>query len=237
MKHHEDDKPLSDEERKLAQKGEALVAAAVADTQAPQSLRESIERERERAQAAAGQPSFWRRHLRVLAGAGAGLVVLVGVVAVLLAGSGSDGAAAPTLAEVEAATRLAATDPAPAVAGGDPPVLAKRVGAIQFPDWEQKFSWRAVGSRDEEISGRTVRTVYYRNPDGAELGYSVVAGDPLDEEPPGREVTRAGKTYHVARAGQRTVVTWEQQGHTCTIVASAAVPEAKLVDLAASRNV
>ncbi len=49
---HEDDTPLSEEELALAKKGEALIAAAVADTEAPQSLRESIERDRERAQAA-----------------------------------------------------------------------------------------------------------------------------------------------------------------------------------------
>jgi hypothetical protein len=233
MKHHEDDIPLSEEERELAAQGEALIAAAVRDSEAPQSLRESIERERERAQAG-GRPSFWRR--RALAVAGAALVVIAGA-AVLVVGSGSGGSAAPTLAAVEAATRLEPAEPAPPPAGGDPPVLAKRVGAIEFPDWEEKFGWRAIGSRQEQISGRTVQTVYYRNRDGAELGYSIVAGEPLTDEPPGREVVRADKSYHVAWAGERTVVTWRQQGHTCTIVASAAVPAAKLVGLAASRNV
>ena len=50
-------------------------------------------------------------------------------------------------------------------------------------------------------------------------------------------MTRKGKTYHVAEAGRRTIVTWNQQGHTCVIVAPSAVPQARVVELAASRNV
>jgi hypothetical protein len=229
---HEDDTPLNDEELALAKKGEALIAAAVTETQAPQSLREAIERDRARAQAAP-KVSFWRRHLRVLAAAATGTAALAGLV---LALETTTETAAPSLAAVEATARLEATQPAPAPGGGDPPVLVARVGPISFPDWQEKFGWRAVGARRDEISGRTVKTVFYRNPDGARLGYSIVAGEPLREHPPGREVTREGNTYHVARAGESTLVTWTQQGHTCTFVASSEVPEARLVDLAASRN-
>ena len=143
----------------------------------------------------------------------------------------------PTLAKVTAAARLDATNPAPRSIGGTPPNLDARVDNLVFPDWEAKFGWRAVGRRDDTLSGRSVTTVVYRNPDGARLGYAVVSGDELDAEPPGRPVTRDGKTYHVARAGGRTVVTWTQQGHTCVIAAPATVPSARLVDLAASRNV
>jgi hypothetical protein len=229
---HEDDTPLSDEEFALAKKGEALIAAAVADTEAPQSLREAIERDRERARAAP-KVSLWRRNWRVLTATATAITALAIVGVAIQAGSEN---AAPTLAEVQAAARLEPTRPAPAPRGGNPPILAARVGAISFPDWRKSFGWRAVGAREDEISGRTIRTVFYRNPDGARLGYSVVAGEPLHEHPPGREVTRAGNAYHVSRAGRHTLVTWAQQGHTCTIVASSAVPEARLVDLAASRN-
>jgi hypothetical protein len=228
----EDDTPLSDEELALAKKGEALIAAAVADTQAPQSLRESIERDRERARAAP-KASFWRRHLRALAATATATAALAGLVVALQAGTEET---APSLAAVEATARLEATGPAPAPKGGEPPVLAARVGAISFPDWQKSFGWKAIGSREDSIGDRTVKTVFYRNPDGARLGYAIVAGDPLREHPPGREVTHTGNVYHVARAGERTVITWTQQGHTCTIVASSTVPEAKLVDLAASRN-
>jgi hypothetical protein len=229
---NEDDTPLSDEELALAKKGEALIAAAVADTQAPQSLRESIERDRERVQAAP-KASFWRRNWRVLTATVTAAAALAVVGVAIQSGTDST---APRLAEVQAAARLAATQSAPSPRGGNPPVLAARVGAISFPDWQKSFDWRAVGAREDEISGRTVKTVFYRNPDGARLGYSVVAGEPLRDHPPGREVTRAGNAYHVARSGERTLVTWTQRGHTCTIVASSTVPDARLVDLAASRN-
>ena len=85
--------------------------------------------------------------------------------------------------------------------------------------------------------GPSVTTVFYRDADGARLGYSVVGGVPLDETPAGREVVREGNTYHVADAGPNTVVTWTQQGHTCVIVAPHGVPAGQIVELAASRNV
>jgi hypothetical protein len=226
-----DDAPLSDEELALARKGEALISAAVADTRAPQSLRESIERDRERAQAA--PTTFWRRHSRILAATATAAAVLAGIVVAIQPGGETS---EPSLAAVQAAAGSEPAEPAPAPSGGDPPVLAARVGAIPFPDWQDKFGWKAVGSREDEISGRAVKTVFYRNPDGARLGYSIVAGEPLGERPPGHPVNRSGDTYHVAHRGEHTLVTWTQQGHTCTFVASSTVSEARLVDLAASRN-
>ncbi|HZA85249.1 MAG TPA: hypothetical protein VE466_00040 [Acidimicrobiales bacterium] len=226
------DIPMTDEELARAREGEALIAAAVSETHAPQSLRESIERERERAAARARTP-FWRRRRLGLALGGIAGALLVAVIA-LQAGETST---EPTLAKVTGAARLEARKPAPRSIGGTPPNLDARVENLVFPDWEAKFGWRAVGRRDDTLSGRSVTTVVYRNPEGARLGYAVVSGDELDAEPPGRPVTRDGKTYHVARAGGRTVVTWTQQGHTCVIAARATVPSTRLVDLAASRNV
>ena len=228
----EHDIPLTDEELARAREGEALIAAAVSETHAPQSLRESIERERERAAARSRTP-FWRRRRLGLALAGIASALLIAVIAL----QGGETSTEPTLANVTAAARLDATKQAPRSIGGTPPNLDARVGNLVFPDWTAKFGWRAVGRRDDTLSGRSVTTVVYRNPDGARLGYAVVSGDELDAEPPGRPVTRDGKTYHVARAGGRTVVTWTQQGHTCVIAAPATVPSTRLVDLAASRNV
>ena len=228
----ENDSPMTDEELARAREGQALIAAAVSEVHAPQSLREAVERERDRAAAQARAP-FWRRHRLGLALAGVATALLVAVIA-LQAGETST---EPTLAKVTAAARLDATKPAPRSAGGTPPNLDARVENLVFPDWKAKFGWEAVGRRDDTLSGRTVTTVLYRNPDGARLGYAVVSGDALGAEPPGREVMREGKAYHVARADGRTIVTWEQQGHTCVIAAPAVVPSKNLVDLAASRNV
>ncbi len=228
----EHDRPLSEEEEALARRGEKLIAAAVADVRAPQSLRESIERERERA--AASRAPLWRRHRWGLATASA-VAAALAVVAIALQTGGDE--TEPSLSEVYAAARLDPTAAPPRPLGGDPPVIDARVGDLQFPDWRTSFAWRAVGRREGEVSGRDVETIFYRNPDGARLAYAVVAGDALGDDPPGREVTREGKTYSLARGGERTTVTWTQQGHTCVIVAPATVPARTLVDLAASRNV
>src|SRR5215207_11627783 len=230
----ENDNPLTEEELSLAREGEKLIAAATADVQAPQSLREAIERDRARAAARARAP-FWRRYGRgVLAVAG---VAAAGLAAIAIVLPGDTDDEAPSLASVEAAAQLDPTQAAPPSIGGAPPVLDANVGALEYPDWEKSFGWEAVGRRDDDLSGRDVTTVFYRNPDGAQLGYAVVAGAPLAEDPAGRRVTRDGKSYSVARRGERTIVTWTQEGHTCLIAAPSAVPQSRLVDLAASRNV
>jgi hypothetical protein len=228
----ETDKPLTDEEMALARKGEALIKAEVTPVRAPQSLRESIERERRRSAAPAPLP-FWRRR-RWIAAVAAAAAVLVGVVAVLQSGGGGS---EPTLAAVGAVSAASPAEAAPATLGGSPPVLAAAVGDLRFPDWRKSFGWTAVGQRRDEVDGRAVTTVFYRNKDSAQLGYSVVAGAPLEDQPAGRPIQRDGKTYHVATEGSRRIVTWTQQGHTCVIVAPASVEPSKLVELAASRNV
>jgi hypothetical protein len=227
-----DDIPLSEEEMDLARKGEALIKAEVARVQAPQSLRERIELERSRASRSAQLP-FWRRYRLALVPVGAAAAALVFAVAFEGGGGGSE----PTYASIDAAATLSPSAPAPASIGGDPPVLDAAVGPIDFPDWEEKFGWRAVGRREAKVAGRPVTTVFYRNQDGAHLGYAIVHGEALTAAPAGRAVHHEGKTYHVSDAGPHTVVTWTQQGHTCVIVASSEVPRAKLVELAASRNV
>jgi hypothetical protein len=229
----EGDTPLTDEEVALAREGERLIAAAVADVHAPQSLREAIERDRARALARSRAP-FWRRHGRGLLAA-AGAVAAFATIAIGLP-TGSD-EVAPSLDSVEAVAQLDPTGAPPAPLGGSPPVLDAKVGGLQFPDWETKFGWRAVGRRTDDLSGRAVTTIFYRNPDGARLGYAVVSGDAVGGDPAGQQVMRNGKVYTVATGGERTVVTWTQQGHTCVIVAPSTVPHSRLVDLAASRNV
>jgi hypothetical protein len=229
----EDEIQLSEEELALARRGKALIKAEVARTQAPLALRERIEADRTRPVREPRLP-FWRRHrVMTLATGGAGALVVVLAVVVLQAGGG-DGE--PSLSTVDAVAVLSPAEGAPASLGGDPPVLAAQVAPIDFPDWRDKFDWRAVGLREDEVSDRAVTTVFYRNQGGSQLAYSIVAGTPLRERPTGEEVVRDGNSYHVADSGPRTVVTWTQQGHTCVIVASSKVPSSTLVDLAASRN-
>jgi hypothetical protein len=226
----ESDKPLTEEELALARDGEKRIAAAVAEVQAPQALRESIERTRAQTQQ---RTAFWHRARWALAAAGTAAVALAAVAILDNAGTQSG---SPSLDGVYAAAEREPAQPAPAQIGGTPPVLDARVGAIEFPDWKQKFGWRAVGRRDTEVADRRVTTVAYRNPDGARLGYAIVGGEPLSETPPGGAIRKAGDTYHLRSDAGRTTVTWTQQGHTCVIVAPDTVPRGTLLALAASRN-
>ena len=224
-----DDREMSEEELALAREGEELVRAAAAPVRAPQSLRERIEDDRARAAKPLRGAPFWRRRriaIPVLA------AVALGAVALAAWPSGGGG---PSFRGVDAVASLAPTEAPPPPSGGDPPVLGARVGPVEFPDWRSEFGWRAVGRRSDEVSGRAVTTVFYRNR-GAGLGYAIVHGEALGGDPAGDEIVRDGKTYHVDASGGRTVVTWTQAGHTCVIVASPTVPRAMLVDLAASRN-
>ena len=224
------DNPPTDEELALSREGKARIDAAMADVRAPQSLREGIERERA---ASAARPSLWHRYRWALAGAGAAAALAVAIPLALQSGQDAEN---PSLEAVYAAAEQSPAAAAPATVGGDPPNLDARVGALRFPDWRAKFGWRATGRSHSDVAGRDVTTVTYGNDEGAELGYAVVAGKPLAETPAGEQVRRGGNAYTVAREGERTIVTWTQQGHTCAIVAPAAVPRSTLVALAASRD-
>ena len=212
------DNPPTEEELALAREGKARIDAAMAEVRAPQSLREGIERERA---TSAARPSLWHRYRWALAGAGVAAALALAIPLALQTGGDGDG---PSLEGVYAAAERTPSAAAPATVGGDPPDLDARVGAIRFPDWRAGFGWRATGRADSDVGGRKVTTVTYRNAEGAELGYAIVAGKPLDETPPGEPVRRDGNAYAVAREGDRQIVTWTQQGHTCAIVASGSVP-------------
>jgi hypothetical protein len=234
-----DENEISAEERELAERGKALVNAAISQVEAPHTLRESIERQRDQARGqvagsrrrAPGVVPWWRRGRTLVAALGAAAAVALAIVAF----TGSEGGE-PSRANLEAVASLRPEQPAPRRAGGDPPVLAARVGPIAFPDWRQSFGWTAVGSRRDQVDDRGVTTVYYRNADGASLAYAILSGPALEQAPEGRPVVREGNTYHVAESARHTAVSWTQQGHTCLIVASAAVPTDRLVEIAASRN-
>ena len=69
--------------------------------------------------------------------------------------------------------------PAATVTPTGGPLLKVQVEGTRFPDYEEKFGWRAVGQREDEVDGRLVRTVDYRK-GGDQVSYSIVAGDALD---------------------------------------------------------
>ena len=184
-----------------------------ASVEPPLELRERIEAERVRA--GARQRRFALR-LGVVTGVAA---VLVGVV--LVVGGGAD----PSLDEAAALSLRAPTDPAPSVDARTPQLLSVSHAGLAYPNWEPKFGWRAVGVRRDSLDGRDAATVYYRNEAGRQVGYTIVAGEPLDG---------TGGADYVS--GGRRVVTFERGGHTCVLTAPLAVRREVLLDLAGWRG-
>lgn len=232
----EDDIPLTDEELALAERGSALIAAAMAhpEARAPQTLRESLEWTR-----TAERPSRRRvsRPRRLLVAPGLGLVAALIVVLIVAVGGPGDRREPPSVLQVAAVTRLPARQAAPVAvaAGGARPHLSAAVEGLAFPDWSGTFDWTTTGRRTDRVGGRAVTTVFYRYQDGTTLGYAIVAGSPLAASA-GRDVTRGNARYRVRTRGGRTTVTWTQARHTCVIDAPSVVPTAALVTLAAWGN-
>jgi hypothetical protein len=212
--------PLDDE---LAERGRALIAAAVAETRAPLALRERIEADRERA-AKSARP----RRLRALVPAG-GLVAAAVLAVVLVAGGG---ASAPSvLATASLATRGPVL-PAPAEDESNGAVLKASMEGVPFPYWGGSFQWEAVGARDDKIEDRSAKTVYYDNPKGARAAYTILGGDKIDAPSDARKQTSAGIDLWISQDHGRRIVTWTRAGHTCVLSAPLAVPEQKLLELA-----
>jgi hypothetical protein len=218
--------PEQDYDPDLAERGRALVAAAVADVRAPMSLRESLEAQRTRT-----APARRRRRL-ALGSAMAGVAALAVVFALLVAPGGTPGG--PSVVEAAALSGRAATAPAPARDSGDPHVLMASEGGIAFPAWDE-IDWPAKGVRHDKLGGRDTTTVFYRTAKGATVAYTIVGGKPLDP-PDGATTTELGGTeVRQLRRGGRWIVTWEREGHTCILTAPAAVSVDSLVGLTAWR--
>jgi hypothetical protein len=218
--------PTSDpRDDELAERGRALIAAAVARTEAPLSLRERIEADRDRARTRTGRS---RRGLNILVPAGG--LLLAAIVAVVLA---TGGGPSPT---VLATAQFAARGPVLPAPKEDPQnraLLASDVDGVPFPYWGGAFPWEAVGAREGKVEDRATKTVYYQNAQGARVAYTIVAGDALDPPDGARTRTVNGVPLQVTEQGAKRVVTWERQGHTCVLTAPRTVPEAKLLALAA----
>ena len=163
--------PLDDE---LAERGRALIAAAVAETMAPLALRERIEADRARA----GQRGGARRSRGLLGKlVPAGGLVAAAVVALVLVLGGSS--APSVLATASLATRGPVL-PAPAEDEAHGTLLKTSMQGVPFPYWGGSFKWEAVGARDDKIEDRPAKTVFYDNPKGVRAAYTILGGDKID---------------------------------------------------------
>jgi hypothetical protein len=152
--------------------------------------------------------------------------VALALVLVLSGGSSSN----PSVADTTALAQKAPTQAAPAAVPGDPALLRARVDDVPFPNYSEKFGWKAAGARRDNPSGRGATTVFYEK--GARtIAYTIVSDGALDPPQDARATTRDGVVYRTFRAGGRAVVTWERDGHTCVLSSRAARP-GELVALA-----
>ena len=79
-----------------------------------------------------------------------------------------------------------------------------RVGDIRFPDYADRFGWRPVGARTDEVAGRQAVTVIYRK-GGQGVHYTVVDGKPLELNGPAQHM-RDGTPAWVVRDGHTRAV-------------------------------
>ena len=194
------------------------IGGAVAQTSAPHALRLRID---EAASAPARRPG--RRRWLPVAGLAAAAAAAV-VAAVVIAPGG----------ELDVRDTLAAATRPPVAAAAidlrEPRLLRERVEQVRFPNYAAKFGWKAVGTRTDEVDGRSTRTVFYER-GGRRIAYTIVEGEALPEPSDARSVSSDGVDLRVFGSGGRTVVTWRRLGHTC-VLSSADVPAAELVRLA-----
>lgn len=195
----------------LIRAGRDRVREAAAETEAPFELRRRIDGLAKRPRRA----RRWRP-FAVLGGAAATAVVLVLLV---VAGGG------PSVGDVLDA---AGQSPAAVVTPTRAPLLGVGVEGTRFPNYEEKFGWRAARQHEDEVDGRLVRTVDYRK-GGETVSYSIVAGEAL-AEPDGQNLEVEGT--RLRRIGDRVAVTWRRGGHTCVMKASSGVTLGTIAELA-----
>jgi hypothetical protein len=217
--------PLGPVDEALAERGRALIAAAVAETRAPLALRERVEADRRRVTRGAGAR---RRRLRGLLIPAGGLVAAAVVAVVLVVGGGGP----PSVVATASLAARGPVLPPPAEDEANKALLKSSIEGVPFPYWGQ-LKWESVGAREDKIEGREARTVYYANPKGVRAAYTILGGDAIDPPSDAAKRTDKGVELYVIQDEGRRVVTWERNGHTCVLSAPLSVPEQKLLDLAA----
>jgi hypothetical protein len=218
----------------LEQQRKAVGAMRSVAVRAPEGLRARVEAERGgarrtgRASATAPRTSRGRRLRLGLALAGATAAVAL-VVALALPGAPGG----PSVVEAAELGARPATQPAPGPGG--PKLLAASAQGLPFPDWRERFGWRATGERQDEIEGRDAVTVFYAK-EGRRIAYTIVSGEALDPPPRSARARREGTRLRYVRADDgRLIVTWRRSGRTCILTGSG-VPAGSMLDLAGWRG-
>ncbi len=162
------------------------------------------------------------------------LAAVIGAALALLTGGGTHRAVQPVGPSVSAASRLtlsAASTGAPRESHAHAAQLNMAVDGVAFPYWEERFGWRATGTRTDTIGGRSVTTVFYSGPRGRRVGYAIVGGAPAPATGGGTIVWHRGVAYRLQRVGGVPLITWQREGRLC-VLSGRGVSGATLVRLA-----
>jgi hypothetical protein len=161
---------------------------------------------------------------RLAAGFAAAATVVV--LAVLLALPGSDNGA-PSIAKAAKLSTFPPERPAPGAYPRHPGLLDLEVEEVPYPDWRERFGWRAVGSRADRVDGRNAVTLFYTRA-GRRIGYTILAGGPVKVPDDARRIVLGDTVLASFNADGRTVVTWQRKHHTCVLSGAGVSREALL---------
>jgi anti-sigma factor RsiW len=210
---------LYERERQVVQ----ILHEARAADRAPASLRLALERARPPARVQA------RRRI-AFGGAFAAALAAFALAAVLILPSGTPGA--PSVSEAAALAVRGVAAPPPVTDPSAPGTkLDASLGDIYFPDWTQRFGWHAIGQRSDRLNGRRALTVFY-SWHGHRIAYTIVDAPALPR-PSASANNVTGTEYQTLQLGDRLVVTWRRDDHTCVLSAGPGIPSSVLRRLAA----
>jgi hypothetical protein len=197
------------------------IRALAQEVQAPPSLRARLADAQER------QATSWLRRPRIALPALGGTLTAAAVVVALVVGGS---AAGPTVDDAAALALARPTAAAPAAVGVTD--LDARIGGITFPNYAYEWpKWKTTGARHDTVGGRAATTVTYSGPKG-DVGYTIVDGKPLATPNHARHLTKSGTDYAIYMRNGATVVTWQQDGHTCVLAGRGSDVESQLLKFA-----
>jgi hypothetical protein len=194
----------------LVERERRVVAAlhqARATDRAPERLRARIE---------AGRPGRATLARRRAGYAGFAVAALAAVVLALVLALPSGTPGGPSVSDAAALATLGPVHAAPSPDPSGPQVrLNRSVGDLYFPNWTDRFGWKAIGTRTDELKGRPAVTVYYEWK-GHQIAYTIVSA-PVLAQPKGQQTSLNGTQLRTLLLDGRLVVTWRRSGHTCVL--------------------
>ena len=155
------------------------------------------------------------RPTRRLAVAAAASLAAFAVVLVISIGGSAPGG--PTLASAALLSARQPTGPSPVHDLRRPALLREHFEGVTYPYWYEQFNWFTAGQRTDNLGGgRIARTVFYRHTHHR-IGYTVVSGKPLIAPRSAERRVVGGLEMRGYRDGDRDVVTFVRNGHTCIL--------------------